>query len=106
MSNQQNSNDSGSFLTGLGLGLIGGAVGYFLFATDKGDKVRKQLAKEWKSHKVSTDTVSDGVTSLKQLAGELFNDILQKAQEEQKAAEEEVIKTKTKKKKKMFKGVK
>ena len=109
-SQQSNSGDSGSFVTGLSVGLIGGALGYFLFATDKGGGVRKQLAKEWKSihgklHELepAKATKSD---SLKDIFKSLMSDILEQAQQEQKAVEEELAKTpKSKKKKKLFKGV-
>jgi gas vesicle protein len=53
MHNQQptSSNDQGSFLTGFGLGLLAGAAGYFLFATDRGKKVQSELTKEWQAAK-------------------------------------------------------
>jgi len=35
-----------SFLNGVVLGMMAGAAGYFLFATKKGGKVRKQLIKQ------------------------------------------------------------
>lgn len=102
----EQSHEAGSFLTGLGVGLIGGAVGYFLFATDKGEKVKKQLVKEWQNHRKMPEDVSDGVDSLRKLAGDIFSEILETAKQEQQSAEEELRKTKSKKKKKMFKGVK
>lgn len=39
--------DQGSFLTGFTLGIFAGAAGYYLFATDKGKKLRTELNKEW-----------------------------------------------------------
>jgi len=39
--------EQGSFLTGFTVGMFAGATGYFFFATDKGRKLRTQLAKEW-----------------------------------------------------------
>lgn len=39
--------DQGSFLTGFTLGLFAGATGYFLFGTDRGAKVRRELKTEW-----------------------------------------------------------
>lgn len=103
--------DSGSFLSGLGIGLIGGAVGYFLFATDKGEKVRKQLKIEWKDiQKVVTPAVEETVKSegsFKEMIGTFFSEMLEQAKEEQRLAEEEATKAKEKNKKskkKMFKG--
>lgn len=105
---EQHSKESGSFLTGLGLGLLGGAVGYFLFATEKGDKVRKQLAQEWKGvhGMLHTQEPAKATTSnnLKEIVKALFTDILEKAQQEQKAVEDEIAIKKNKKKKKLFKG--
>ncbi len=45
---QDNSN---SFLTGFSWGLITGAVGYFLFGTDQGKKVRDEISEEWQKSK-------------------------------------------------------
>jgi gas vesicle protein len=41
--------DQGSFLTGFCVGVLSGAVGYFLFATDRGEKVRRSFQDEWQS---------------------------------------------------------
>lgn len=109
MSKQPTQHDSGSFLSGLGIGLLGGAVGYFLFATGKGEKLRKQLFTEWKDlQKVVKPEAEHKATnseSLKDLLGTFFTEMLDQARQEQRAAEEEA-KTKSKKtKKKLFKGV-
>ena len=39
--------DQGSFLAGLLVGLFAGALGYFLFGTQKGGEVRNRLKTEW-----------------------------------------------------------
>lgn len=49
MTQETPSSDQGSFLAGFSIGLIAGAVGYFLFATDKGEKVRDSIQEEWQS---------------------------------------------------------
>jgi len=41
----------GSFINGFTIGLFAGAVGFFLFGTDKGGKVRQTISKEWDSAK-------------------------------------------------------
>lgn len=41
--------DQGGFVAGFSLGLIAGAAAYFLFGTEKGSKLRKQLVEEWDS---------------------------------------------------------
>ncbi|MBW7955558.1 YtxH domain-containing protein [Patescibacteria group bacterium] len=41
--------DQSNFVAGFSLGLLAGAAGYFLFATEKGAKMRKQLVQEWES---------------------------------------------------------
>lgn len=50
--------DQGSFLTGFTLGIFAGAAGYYLFATDKGKKLRTELNKEWEQARsqVGTET--------------------------------------------------
>jgi gas vesicle protein len=40
-----------SFLHGFTLGMIAGAAGYYLFATQKGARMRKQLVSEWEETK-------------------------------------------------------
>lgn len=47
----QQSSDQGSFLVGLTCGIVAGAFGYFLFATERGEEVRQELAKEWQAAK-------------------------------------------------------
>lgn len=39
--------DSGSFFSGFTIGLFAGAVGYYLFASEKGSKLVKKVSKEW-----------------------------------------------------------
>ncbi|CAN5272774.1 hypothetical protein BH10PAT2_BH10PAT2_0020 [soil metagenome] len=56
---QSQSSDGTSFVTGFTVGLFVGAAGYYLFATEKGAKLRKQLVNEWDSAKV--DLVEQGV---------------------------------------------
>lgn len=111
MSKSEPSHDSGSFLSGLGIGLIGGAVGYFLFATDKGEKFRKQFKVEWKDIqkmvKPALEQTQQKDGSLKDMLGEFFTEMLEQAKVEQKQAEDEAVKAKEKSKKgkkKLFKG--
>lgn len=109
MTKQNPQHDSGSFLSGLSIGLIGGAVGYFLFATDKGEKLRKQMKIEWKDiQKIAAPEIEEKIQnkdSLRDIVGTFFSEMLEQAKTEQKMAEEEATKAKTKKKKKLFKGV-
>lgn len=41
-----------SFVMGFTFGVLTGAVGYFLFSTDRGSRLRKQMLYEWKDAKV------------------------------------------------------
>jgi gas vesicle protein len=50
---QSDTADQGSFVLGFGLGLIAGAAGYFLFATDRGENVRQELLEEWEKARES-----------------------------------------------------
>lgn len=43
------SNNEGSFVSGLTVGFLAGAVGYFLFGTDKGKKIVHDLEREWQA---------------------------------------------------------
>lgn len=52
MTDQETSSDQGSFLTGLTVGMLAGAAGFFLFGTKDGSKIRKDLSKEWESAKL------------------------------------------------------
>lgn len=109
MSKDHNNHDSGSFLSGLSIGLIGGAAGYFLFATDKGDKLRKRFAAEWqelqKIAKPELANKQNNSESLRDLLGTFFNEMLEQSRAEQAAATEEAKNKKKKTKKKLFKGV-
>lgn len=42
------SNTQGSFVSGLTIGFLAGAAGYFLFGTEKGKKIVKDLEQEWR----------------------------------------------------------
>jgi hypothetical protein len=50
---------SNSFLTGFAVGLFVGAAGFYLYGTDDGAKMRKQIAHEWEKTKV--DLAEQGV---------------------------------------------
>ncbi len=43
----QDSKDQGSFVNGFGIGLLTGVAAYFLFGTDQGKQIRKQMLTEW-----------------------------------------------------------
>ena len=40
--------EQSSFTTGFTFGMLAGAVGYFLFGTERGGKLRRQIVAEWK----------------------------------------------------------
>lgn len=69
---------SNSFLTGFAVGLFAGAAGYYLYATDRGKKLREHLVSEWQTAKVQL--VKEGVidrpdVSLREFIGEVMNKI-------------------------------
>jgi hypothetical protein len=67
----------GSFTSGFTLGFLTGALGYYLFATDRGIQLRKRLMTEWEVTKESM--VKEGlVTNPNMTFREFLNDILQK----------------------------
>ncbi len=47
MKKNNSTDDSGSFFSGLTIGLFAGAVGYYLFASEKGSKLVKKVSSEW-----------------------------------------------------------
>jgi hypothetical protein len=68
--------DTGSFTTGFTLGLFAGAAGYYLFGTEQGAKLRKQIVAEWNIARV--DLAKEGVlpspnVSLRQFVSDLLN---------------------------------
>lgn len=52
-------NTHSSFIIGFTWGLIAGASGYFLFATEQGKKVRQDLSEEWQKQTQDLATHSD-----------------------------------------------
>lgn len=99
--------DQGSFIGGFTIGLFAGAVGYFLFATDKGKKIKKQMAHEWQQAQANMPDRGQGLANFNS-----FRDVLVhiKDQIEEQVAESEkkssrTGKKKTAKKQSKFKGV-
>ncbi|HEX7018134.1 MAG TPA: YtxH domain-containing protein [Patescibacteria group bacterium] len=68
----------GSFLSGFTVGLFAGAAGYFLFGTDKGQKLTEKLSDEWESAKerLADEGVIDNPNmSLRQVVGQVLNQV-------------------------------
>ncbi len=66
---QNQSEDGSSFVTGFTIGLFAGAAGYYLFATEKGAKLRKQMVADWegaKEHLIEEGVIEDNRISLRQ----------------------------------------
>jgi gas vesicle protein len=63
MSEEKN---SGSFITGFGMGLLTGAAAYFLFGTEQGKELRRKALSEWDSAQ-KTITEETGVEVPKKL---------------------------------------
>lgn len=45
----QEQKDSGSFVSGFGVGLLAGVAAYFLFGTEQGKELRQKALSEWES---------------------------------------------------------
>jgi gas vesicle protein len=122
--------ESGSFLTGFTLGLLAGAVGHFLFTTDRGEKVRKSLMEEWKIAKKeiekaktkstvenieeATEKMKEASVSLRDMAKKAANYVVTKVEElddegpkktKKKSSEKKTTAKKSATKKKTFSGV-
>ena len=61
-----------SFLNGVVLGMMAGAAGYFLFATKKGKKIRKQLIKQAQD---GWDEVGEVIEKAEKKGKELTKDV-------------------------------
>lgn len=62
MVNQEDhSNNSGGFFSGLLFGAVAGALGYFLLGTEEGKSARKRLGEEWE--KAKEKLAEEGVIS-------------------------------------------
>lgn len=51
--------DSGSFVSGFGMGIITGMAAYFLFGTDQGKDLRKKILSEWDTMQTNLSSDSD-----------------------------------------------
>jgi gas vesicle protein len=109
-----NLNDNnGSFLNGFAVGLLAGAMGYFLFGTDRGSDIRENLNIEWE--KAKTELEKEGVItegkSLRELIVAKINEIssLSKAQpasgKQPAKPRSKALNSKAKSSAKKFKGV-
>ena len=83
---QEQQKDSGSFITGFGMGLLTGAAAYFLFATEQGKELRKRALEEWDvaQETISAETGVELPKRLKQLMQEAvgyFADSMRELQE-------------------------
>jgi len=100
--------DQGSFIGGLTIGMFAGALGYFLFATDKGKKLKKDLAKEWEQAQAALPDRGEGFTSyasLKDLFGQIKQRIEASVDEAESKSSPQPRKKNLTKKTTKFKGV-
>lgn len=105
--------DNGSFWTGFSVGMLAGAVSYFLFATDKGEKVRKELKDEW--HQAQKQTIEPAgqaaAVSIRTLIKDVIDQVTTRFDLQEKKSKNEAAKVVVKKKKEpaktlgKFKGV-
>lgn len=86
MTDHHSHTDEGSsFITGFTIGLFAGAAGYYLFASEDGAKLRKQLVAEWESakEKLAEEGVIDNPqVSLREFIQELLHNAFQHAAED------------------------
>jgi len=87
--------DSGSFITGFGMGLITGAAAYFLFATEQGKELRKRALVEWESAQkmLSEEAGIEVPKSMKQFMQEAVGYFAESIKEIQDIQEGKVIKS-------------
>lgn len=71
--------EQSNFVAGFSLGLLAGAAGYFLFGTEKGARVRKQLVQEWEGaqeHLVREGALPDKL-NLREFLQHMFEEVFQ-----------------------------
>lgn len=100
---QQDQKESGSFMSGFGIGLLTGAAAYFLFGTEQGKELRKKALSEWDSMQGSMSKES-GIEMPKQLRQVMrevvgyFAESIKQIQDIQESANKpKTVPTKTKK---------
>lgn len=98
-----------NFMAGFSVGIAVGAAGMFLFGTDEGNKLRKELKEHWQE--AVHDLLAEGVIeNAEQDMWELFKEILDKASEDvedhipKKTKKTKSSANRTKSKKNLFKG--
>ncbi len=75
LNNLENPAEQGSFMVGFTLGIFAGAAGYYLFATENGEKLRKKLTKEWeeaKANMIEEGVIVNNKISLREFLHEFF----------------------------------
>lgn len=109
MAQRKNSFSEENFMTGFGVGLVAGAIGMFLFGTDEGEKLSKELNGHWQE--ATKDLLAEGVIeNAEQDLWSLFKDILDQASHEiieHQPSETDQLKAskRASKKRNTFKGV-
>jgi len=71
--------DQGSFLSGFSIGIVAGAVGYFLFGTNRGRNLKAHLTAEWEIARKTLPDRGDGglnYTSITELINSISQTIL------------------------------
>ncbi|GIK84096.1 MAG: hypothetical protein BroJett025_07180 [Patescibacteria group bacterium] len=103
--------EQGSFPSGLIVGFLAGAVGYFLTQTKEGKEMREKFANQWQELRDSlisegklSETESeftDYVRAAKSKISEFLGELDQSSETQKRDAKKKVIK----RKKKLFKGI-
>jgi hypothetical protein len=86
LANDFSDSHQGSFVNGFTVGLFAGALGYFLFGTNKGSKIRSTLVQEWESAQKEIELVSDkslksssnNPVSIREVLGDIINSVVPK----------------------------
>lgn len=103
--------DQGSFPTGLVVGFLAGAVGYFLVQTKEGKEIREKFAGRW--HELRDSLIAEGklsaneqdipdyIRAFRGKISEFLGDLGSEADAQKKAAKKKTVK----RKKKLFEGI-
>ncbi len=109
--NAEPKTDQGSFPSGLVVGFLAGAVGYFLSQTKEGKEIREKFADRW--HELRESLIAEGklseneldvfdyITAVRGKISEFLGDLVPEADSQKKTSKKKTVK----RKKKLFKGI-
>ncbi len=109
--NSENNQEQGSFSSGILVGFLAGAVGYFLMQTKEGREIKAKFADHWNDFRdalIKEGKLSEAeaeITDYIKAARMKIADFLDECDSDQDSTKKKQTKKKTKLKKSIFKGI-